>query len=504
MDVITVTARTVDEAVNKALIELEVTSDKLDYEVLEKGSTGFLGIGAKPAVISARRKDGSEDIMKEFSSIPESVSGEALREEFHEEDAENHAAPEIGEPGSTEAADGKAAAAAAAADAPGAADISGVSIAAEAVDVSGAAGIAGASAASDAVDVSVETAKSGASAAGRAVDVSDAADASAVDMSGAADAVDAAGSAVPAPKKKPSPIANPEEVCQKAEKFLQDVFRAVNLDVTVETSVNQEDREICVNLSGDDMGILIGKHGQTLDSLQYLLSLVINRGTGEYIRVRLDTENYRERRKETLETLARNIAYKVKKTHIPVALEPMNPYERRIIHSALQSDRYVMTRSEGDEPYRHVIIFLKKNKDEELAPVSEARLSRSRRGRNAGGGRGRNGRRDGGSADGLRFRDGGERTGNRGNHGRGRADGSRDDMRGGRRGGRRYDRGRAEYHEENPQETFADDRPDSETMPVVRRASEVRKPEPSAVPKWRKDSEKYGNSISVEPKNTEE
>ncbi len=120
------------------------------------------------------------------------------------------------------------------------------------------------------------------------------------------------------------------------------------------------EEEIGVNLSGDDMGILIGKRGQTLDSLQYLVSLVVNKGRDGYIRVKLDTENYRERRKETLETLAKNIAYKVKRTKRPVSLEPMNPYERRIIHSALQNDRYVVTRSDGEEPFRHVVIFLKR------------------------------------------------------------------------------------------------------------------------------------------------
>ena len=115
------------------------------------------------------------------------------------------------------------------------------------------------------------------------------------------------------------------------------------------------------NMDGSDMGILIGKRGQTLDSLQYLVSLVVNKKKEEYIRVKLDTENYRERRKETLETLAKNIAYKVKRTKHSVSLEPMNPYERRIIHAALQNDKYVVTRSDGEEPFRHVIISLKRD-----------------------------------------------------------------------------------------------------------------------------------------------
>lgn len=135
----------------------------------------------------------------------------------------------------------------------------------------------------------------------------------------------------------------------------------MDMGVNIETAFNQEEKELSINLAGDDMGILIGKRGQTLDSLQYLVSLVVNRESEDYIRVKLDTENYRERRKETLETLAKNIAYKVKRTRRSVSLEPMNPYERRIIHSALQNDKYVVTRSEGEEPFRHVVISLKKD-----------------------------------------------------------------------------------------------------------------------------------------------
>lgn len=135
----------------------------------------------------------------------------------------------------------------------------------------------------------------------------------------------------------------------------------MDMGVNIETAFNQEEKELSINLAGDDMGILIGKRGQTLDSLQYLVSLVVNRESEDYIRVKLDTENYRERRKETLETLAKNIAYKVKRTRRSISLEPMNPYERRIIHSALQNDKYVVTRSEGEEPFRHVVISLKKD-----------------------------------------------------------------------------------------------------------------------------------------------
>ena len=151
-----------------------------------------------------------------------------------------------------------------------------------------------------------------------------------------------------------------ETIDDKATDFLKDVFGAMGLSVDVNVKLNEEEKELEIDLSGDEMGILIGKRGQTLDSLQYLVSLVVNKESEDYLRVKLDTENYRERRKETLETLAKNIAYKVKRTRRSVSLEPMNPYERRIIHSAIQNDKYVFTRSEGEEPFRHVVIALKR------------------------------------------------------------------------------------------------------------------------------------------------
>lgn len=147
---------------------------------------------------------------------------------------------------------------------------------------------------------------------------------------------------------------------KRAEDFLNDVFKAMNMEVAVVVKYNAKDRAMDIDLSGDEMGILIGKRGQTLDSLQYLVSLVVNKDSENYIRVKVDTENYRERRRETLENLAKNIAYKVKRTKRPVSLEPMNPYERRIIHSALQNDKYVTTYSEGDEPFRRVVVTLKR------------------------------------------------------------------------------------------------------------------------------------------------
>lgn len=210
MEYIEVSAKTVNEAITEACQKLSVTSDRLDYQVIEEGSAGFLGIGSKPAVIKAAVK---------IEKIP---------------------------------------------------------------------------------------------------------------------------------------------VFDVAEKFLHDVFNAMNMAVTVDVNYDEEKRTMDIEISGDDMGVLIGKRGQTLDSLQYLVSLVVNKEVEEYIRVKLDTENYRERRKETLENLAKNIAYKVKRTKRSVSLEPMNPYERRIIHSALQNDKYVTTYSEGEEPFRRVVVALKR------------------------------------------------------------------------------------------------------------------------------------------------
>ena len=146
----------------------------------------------------------------------------------------------------------------------------------------------------------------------------------------------------------------------KAKIFLDDIFTAMKMTVVVKVEYNDSLKEMNIDLCGDDMGVLIGKRGQTLDSLQYLVSLVVNKDVEDYIRVKVDTENYRKRRQDTLENLAKNISFKVKRTKRAVSLEPMNPYERRIIHSALQNDKFVTTHSEGDEPFRHVVVTMKK------------------------------------------------------------------------------------------------------------------------------------------------
>ena len=145
-----------------------------------------------------------------------------------------------------------------------------------------------------------------------------------------------------------------------AKKFLNDIFAAMNMEVVVNVCYNETDNSMDIELSGEEMGILIGKRGQTLDSLQYIVSLVVNKEIENYVRVKVDTENYRQRRRETLENLAKNIAYKVKKTKRPVSLETMNPFERRIIHSTLQGDKMVSTHSEGEEPFRRVVVTLKR------------------------------------------------------------------------------------------------------------------------------------------------
>ena len=144
--------------------------------------------------------------------------------------------------------------------------------------------------------------------------------------------------------------------------FLARLFKAMNVSVNSTVDYDEENRTMNIVFDGEDMGLLIGKRGQTLDSLQYIISLVVNKESDSYIRIKVDTENYRERRKATLENLAKNLAYKVKRTRRPVSLEPMNPYERRVIHSALQNDRYVCTKSEGEEPYRKVVIMLKRDR----------------------------------------------------------------------------------------------------------------------------------------------
>ena len=160
-------------------------------------------------------------------------------------------------------------------------------------------------------------------------------------------------------QKKESELAKVnDETVAACVKFVSDVLNAMGMKDAKVTSKIDEEGALSIDVEGSNMGILIGKRGQTLDSLQYLTNRVANKMQEGYVRVKLDTEDYRRRRKETLENLAKNIASKVKRTRRAVSLEPMNPYERRIIHSALQADPAVSTHSEGEEPYRRVVVTL--------------------------------------------------------------------------------------------------------------------------------------------------
>lgn len=289
---IRVSAKTLDDAITEALIQLGVTSDKLEYEVIEKGSAGFLGIGMKQAVIEAWRKEEKE---------PEPDIREMIKEEMSLNQEEEIVKKDTVQP-KKEKKDKR--------EKDSGAEKKVKSAKEKQVKEK---------------TVKEETAES-----------------------------------EQAPAKEKQELAKVEEQTIKAvEEFVQDTLKAMNMEVEITSSVD-EDGALCVDMKGDHMGILIGKRGQTLDALQYLANRVANKHQDGYVRVKLDTENYRARREETLKHLAKNIAHKVKRNRRPVALEPMNPYERRIIHSALQSDPYVTTHSEGEEPYRKVVVTLKK------------------------------------------------------------------------------------------------------------------------------------------------
>ncbi len=276
MDYITVTAKTLDDAITDALVQLGVTSDQLDYEVIEKGSAGFLGIGVKQAVIKARKKveepEVKEEPVKEEKKDTEPVKDHSghtekpAKEKKHKNKHKKEEKP---------------------------------------------------------AEVKEEPVKEEKEA------------------------------------RKEIQLGKVEDqTIDACEKFVADVMQAMGMEDVKVTSCVDEEGALSINMEGPNMGILIGKRGQTLDSLQYLTNRVANKMQDGYVRVKLDTEDYRRRRKETLENLAKNIAGKVKRTRRTVVLEPMNPYERRIIHSALQSDPAVTTHSEGEEPYRKVVVTL--------------------------------------------------------------------------------------------------------------------------------------------------
>jgi len=257
MNRVRVSAKTVNDAITEACMQLGLASTDIEYEVIEKGSAGFLGIGAKQAVIDAWKK--SEDKPKKERKVEKKV------EKKPEKPVEKEEKP-----------------------------VEELKVEKEVEEVA----------------------------------------------------------------EKEEKLAEVEPQTKEAcEKFLKDVLKSMGMEVNLTTEID-EDGALSINMEGEDMGILIGKRGQTLDSLQYLTNRVANKMQEGYVRVKLDTENYRARRKETLENLAKNIAHKVKRTKRSVSLEPMNPYERRIIHSALQGDKYISTHSEGEEPYRRVVVTL--------------------------------------------------------------------------------------------------------------------------------------------------
>lgn len=305
-DYIQFSAKTKSEAITKACIELGVSSDQLEIQVISEGSNGFFGIGSKPAVIKVRKIEpvSEEEEMKE---IVETVKLDSFKEEAPVQEEKK---TEAIKPVKKEIKEPKAVSEKPRQPKP----------------------------------VKERAAKEKQPREFREPKEKQVREKTAK------------------PAKPVEILTDPEEIKEvenRAKVFLRDVFASMNLgEVEITSEYNTTDGSLEVDFEGEDMGILIGKRGQTLDSLQYLTSLVVNKGKSNYIRVKLDTEDYRKRRKETLENLARGIAYKVRKTRKPVILEPMNPYERRIIHSALQADPAVSTHSEGEEPYRRVVVTL--------------------------------------------------------------------------------------------------------------------------------------------------
>ncbi len=286
MEFLEVSAKTVEEAITKACIDLGQSSDQLEIQVITEGSTGFLGIGSKPAVIQVRKKE--PEVPEE--KIPEAVIEETAEPKENKRETKNEQ-KKTQKPAKQKQERKK----------------------------------------EQPAEEPEETEEN----------------------------------PVFREKKEEIPERTNEEIVMMkaaASQFLESVFKAMDLPVDITMEYEKETGSLNVDFAGEDMGILIGKRGQTLDSLQYLVSLVVNKDQKNYVRVKLDTEDYRKRRKDTLENLAKNIASKVKRTQKPVSLEAMNPYERRIIHSALQNNRSVETYSEGNEPYRHVVVVPKKNR----------------------------------------------------------------------------------------------------------------------------------------------
>ena len=301
MEETTVSAKTLDDAITEALIQLGVTSDQLEYDVIEKGNAGFLGIGRKQAVIKARRKvekKVNDEPVIDFSDAVKEVMKDSKSDNYHKHNNRDNKKKKDNRKKENYHKNNK-----------------------------------NVTASEKTEKVKEETVKT------EKKEKNDKPH-------------------KPVQERKEIELAKVEDITVKTcEEFLTNVLKAMDMEVEIKTSIDEEGA-LCIEMNGDNMGILIGKRGQTLDSLQYLTNRVANKAQDGYVRVKLDTEDYRRRRKETLENLAKNIAHKVKRTRRSVSLEPMNPYERRIIHSALQGDRSVTTHSEGEEPYRRVVVTL--------------------------------------------------------------------------------------------------------------------------------------------------
>ena len=302
-------AKTVEDCITDACMTFSVTSDRLDYEVVSEGSSGFIGIGKKDAVIKARIKEESFEELEEKQAKETAAEKAKAQEKAEQEKAKKEAEKEAKRKENAERA----------------------------------------AAIREKNGMNEEEGEDRSYGKDR-------------NRHGRKDnrRNDEEKKVVEEKERELKDIPEEEKtkIINDANEFLKEVFAAMKIEVNMDMKVD-EYGTLTVDLSGEEMGLLIGKRGQTLDSLQYLASLVVNKDRDDYIRVKVDTEDYRARRRDTLEKLARNIAFKVKRSRRPMVLEPMNPYERRIIHSALQNDRYVTTHSEGEEPYRKVVVTLK-------------------------------------------------------------------------------------------------------------------------------------------------
>ena len=367
---IEITEKTVDDAITTACQRLSVTSNRLDYIVVQREKSGFLGIGAKPAIIKARVKDAADATQAILDDVINKAEKKMLKDTVRKE--EKPEAVKVPEPVVKKE----------------------VKEAKKAEKTEKTEKKEAEKAEKKEVKEKDKEAKKNNKRKNKKASSKKAAPADAEVKPVEVPETEAA---APAPKKKAAiPVLTDEQISEikkKAHEFLVGVFNTMDMSVEISEDYQKDTGILTVNMEGEDMGVLIGKRGQTLDSLQYLVSLVVNKDVDGYIHVKADTENYRERRKKTLENLAKNIAFKVKRTRQPVALEPMNPYERRIIHSALQNEKFITTFSEGEEPYRKVVVALKKDENGEVL-LKEERAEKGGRGRGGRGGRNsRGGRR---------------------------------------------------------------------------------------------------------------